>query len=81
MVLLRSSAFNMQSLRYHHVVAGRMLHVKVFGKGLGWVEIVNTYQYAWGSQTDHAATEAKRAVIWDFGPDTSRQHPGDVWRF
>ena len=64
MVLLRTSAFNMQSLRFNHVVAGHLLHVKVYGKGFGWVEIINTYQHAWGSKQDQAPTEAKRAVVW-----------------
>ncbi|CAE7214910.1 unnamed protein product [Symbiodinium sp. CCMP2592] len=65
MILFRSSAFNMQSLRFHHVVPGRVLHAKVFGKGLGWIEVVNVYQYVWERQSEQSTTEAKRAVVWD----------------
>ena len=65
MILLRSSAFNMQSLRFNHVIPGHVLHVKVFGKGLGWIEIMNVYQHAWGHQTAQSTIEAKRAAVWN----------------
>ena len=64
MILLRSSAFNMQSLRFNHVIPGHVLHVKVLGKGLGWIEIINVYQHAWGHQTTQSTIEAKRAAVW-----------------
>ena len=64
MILLKSSAFNMQSLRFNHVIPGHVLHVKVFGKGLGWIEIINVYQHAWGHQTTQSTIEAKRAAVW-----------------
>ena len=48
----------------NHVIPGHVLHVKVFGKGLGWIEIINVYQHAWGHQTTQSTIEAKRAAVW-----------------
>ncbi|CAE7237180.1 pol [Symbiodinium sp. CCMP2592] len=65
MVLLRASRFDQQSIRFNHVVAGRLLHVKAYGKGIGWVEIVNIYQHAWGLHGEQTTLEAKRATLWE----------------
>ncbi|CAE7040475.1 pol [Symbiodinium sp. CCMP2592] len=65
MVLLRASRFDQQSIRFNYVVAGRLLHVKAYGKGIGWVEIVNVYQHAWGLHGEQTTIEAKRATLWE----------------
>ncbi|CAE7560197.1 pol [Symbiodinium sp. CCMP2592] len=64
-ILLRASRFDQQSIRFNYVVAGRLLHVKAYGKGIGWVEIVNVYQHAWGLHGEQTTIEAKRATLWE----------------
>ncbi|CAE7249989.1 unnamed protein product [Symbiodinium sp. CCMP2592] len=63
MIMLKRSIFDSGAIRYNHVVAGRVLHVRAQSKH-GWVDIVGTYMHAWGSRESDTEIVKKRSKVW-----------------
>ncbi|CAE7206611.1 unnamed protein product [Symbiodinium sp. CCMP2592] len=63
MIMLKRSVFDSGTIRYNHVVAGRVLHVRAQSKH-GWVDIVGTYMHAWGSRESDTEIVKKRSKVW-----------------
>ncbi|CAE7225465.1 unnamed protein product [Symbiodinium sp. CCMP2592] len=63
MIMLRRSVFDNGSVRYSHVMEGRLLHVRAQHKH-GWVDVVGAYLHAWGGWSNEADILAKRSKVW-----------------
>ncbi|CAE7790745.1 unnamed protein product [Symbiodinium sp. CCMP2592] len=63
MIMLKRSVFDSGTIRYNHVVAGRVLHVRAQSKH-GWVDIVGTYMHAGGSRESDTEIVKKRSKVW-----------------
>ena len=63
MILLRRSAFDSNTVRYNHVIGGRLLHVRAQCKA-GWIDIVGVYMHAWAGKDKEQEIIAARSRVW-----------------
>ena len=63
MILLRRSVFDNHTIRFNHVLGGRLLHVRAQCKS-GWADIVGVYMHAWAGKDKEQEIIAKRSQVW-----------------
>ena len=69
MTLVRADFVDRDTLRFHHVIPGHLLHVQVRSKG-GWLSLLNIYQFCWERETEDQAVMKKRTPVWQALRDT-----------
>ena len=63
MIMLKRAVFDNGTIRYNHVIPGRVLHVRAQSKH-GWVDVVGAYLHAWGGWGTEAEVLKNRSKVW-----------------